>query len=145
MNLLLRPHQPPEDDLDGLLRAYFRAEMPHPWPALKTLPPRPVRAPRPASGKGLWRSRLALAAAIALFVLGSLLLGSRITSEGKPARDLPNPPTADKKGDPWDPRLPGARPQPEKVVPAEPELPFTETLEVGSKGTTYRLEVRPSK
>ena len=64
-----------DDDLEALLRSFFRAEMPDPWPSLEApasrLPFRPVRRPeRPA----LWRSRLALAASVALLVLGSLFL-----------------------------------------------------------------------
>jgi len=62
----------PEDELDGLLREYFRAETPNPWP-------HPVGAVgrqevRPYRRVALMRSRLALAASIALILFGSLFL-----------------------------------------------------------------------
>lgn len=51
------------DDLDGLLRAFFRAELPQPWP-----PFRPPTAQTTRSAR--FRSALALAAALALLVIG---------------------------------------------------------------------------
>ena len=55
------------DDLEGLLRAFFRAEMPDPWPTL----PAPAAAPRRGP---LGRSRLALAASVAFLLIGQLSL-----------------------------------------------------------------------
>src|SRR5437773_4220640 len=89
------PHggRPPEDDLDGLLRAYFRAEMPDPWPSFEAPAPRngvlPFRRPQQPRRFNLWRSRLALAASILLLIAGALFLlgGSRnvgTTAGGKP-------------------------------------------------------------
>jgi hypothetical protein len=92
----------PGDELDNLLRAYFQSEMPDPWPALEIgmgsadaevpirlslLPaadepseesePEPVvRASFP--GGSLSRSRLALAASVALLVSGSLFLSGQL-------------------------------------------------------------------
>jgi hypothetical protein len=104
MSFMMRPPSKPAnpeggrpagDELDGLLRAYFRAEMPDPWPAapvperanerlVLTLPPaREEAAPRHSS---LFRSRLALALSVALLILGALLLGGRFTLE--PTGDL---------------------------------------------------------
>ena len=65
-----RMHRSP-DDLDGLLRAYFRQEMPDPWPRAPGTPParRPVVPP--------WQQfhrHLALAAAVSFFLVGSFLL-----------------------------------------------------------------------
>jgi len=65
------------DDLDQLLGAYFRAEMPDPWPAVPTPPVRELLLSQPLR-RSVWRlpltrSRLALAASVAL-LLGSLLL-----------------------------------------------------------------------
>jgi len=64
------------DDLDGLLSAFFRSEMPSPWPgspvpeeAPVILRPRPVQTRRSS-----FRSRLALAASVALLISGSWLL-----------------------------------------------------------------------
>jgi len=54
----------PTDDVDGVLRAFFRAEAPAPWPKA------PQVAASTAKGWPLTRSRLALAAAAALLALG---------------------------------------------------------------------------
>jgi len=70
----LRLVSPPGDELDGLLRRYFRAQVPEPWPAaprvsseLKTMPsPR-----RLAHGRFF---RLAVAACAACLVIGFLAL-----------------------------------------------------------------------
>jgi hypothetical protein len=62
----------PPDELDGLLRAYFRAQLPDPWPSLEApaaLPPR-----KPAARRSVFRARLALAASVALLAGGSFLL-----------------------------------------------------------------------
>jgi hypothetical protein len=76
----------PDDDLDGLLRSFFQAEMPSPWPsapvpavnatanghaALPFVPP--VRPAQP------WRmtSRLALAASLGGLLVGTLLLSGQ--------------------------------------------------------------------
>jgi hypothetical protein len=67
------------DEIDGLLRSFFRAEMPEPWPAmeveerpvvLKMTPP----APRTRSQVG---RRIALAASVALLVAGSFFVLGR--------------------------------------------------------------------
>jgi hypothetical protein len=59
------------DDLDGLLRAFFHAEMPNPWPGAPVVEEAPVLLRRPASARprSLFRSRMALAASVA-FLLG---------------------------------------------------------------------------
>lgn len=64
------PYRDRPDDLDGLLRSFFRSQLPDPWPA----PPRP-RAEvvplltRPAPSRWtLARSRFALAASVAVLV-----------------------------------------------------------------------------
>lgn len=68
--------RPPEDDLDGLLRSFYHAEMPAPWPSFTApaardgVPPRAQTVYRFA----LWRSRLALAASILLLIAGTLFL-----------------------------------------------------------------------
>jgi len=74
------PHsgRPPEDDLDGLLRSFYKAEMPDPWPSFEAPAPSngvlPFRRPNQPPRQSLWRSRLALAAAILLLVVGGLFL-----------------------------------------------------------------------
>jgi hypothetical protein len=59
-----------QDDVDRLLQGYFQREIPKPWPEWK--------APAPAKkSRGIfkpWRSRLALAASIALLFMAQLLL-----------------------------------------------------------------------
>jgi hypothetical protein len=76
---------PPTDDLEALLRAYFRAEMPQPWPA----PPLVRAEPQPAAARdrgGRHRSRLALAASVALLVGGSMLLPGRASNRPSPEK-----------------------------------------------------------
>jgi hypothetical protein len=76
---------PAPDDLEAILRAYFRAEVPDPWPA----PPLTRAAARDArpgpAGRGPGRSRLALAASVALLVAGSLAISSRTPTHETPA------------------------------------------------------------
>jgi len=64
----------PGDDLDGLLSAFFRAELPSPWPEAPRMEETPViLRPAPARKSSL-RSRLALAASVALLVSGPWFL-----------------------------------------------------------------------
>ncbi len=86
MNLSIQPPvrpgdaMPPEDEFDGRLRDFFRAEMPNPWPVFHAPVTRremlPFRTPRRRFS--LMRSRLALAASVALIVGGALLLSGSI-------------------------------------------------------------------
>jgi hypothetical protein len=81
------------DDVDGLLRDFFRAEMPSPWPELKLPSParngfHPKRS-KPEDGPAIlpltpkkrpWAvvgPRVALAASVALLLLGSLFLSGQ--------------------------------------------------------------------
>ena len=96
MNVLEEQSLRSGDNLDHLLRAYFQAEMPEPWPALKApaavkkiVPGRPARPVRKA-GRGLWRSRLALAASIVLLIAGLVLLGGKMHDTGVPTPFDPN-------------------------------------------------------
>ncbi|HZY89767.1 MAG TPA: hypothetical protein VFE78_33405 [Gemmataceae bacterium] len=89
MNVIVPPRVPPDDEIDGLLRAFYRAQVPHPWPewkapavAPRTVPVRPALL-RPA----LWRSRFALAASVGLLALSSLFLPGKGPREPQsPAR-----------------------------------------------------------
>ena len=67
---IVRPEPP--DRLDELLRQFYRAELPAPWPASPATAEVKVAAPR--SRWSLWNSRAALAASILLLLLGHLLL-----------------------------------------------------------------------
>jgi len=70
------------DDLDGLLRAFFRAEMPHPWPDLEAPAFTSVPSARLAFWRGIKRSHLALAASVALLIGGSLLFNGKLPAVG---------------------------------------------------------------
>jgi hypothetical protein len=59
-------------EVDSLLREFFQAEMPHPWPALSV--PRSARPARDTSVRSRYTGRLALAACIAVLVAGYLTL-----------------------------------------------------------------------
>jgi hypothetical protein len=54
----------PTDDVDGVLRAFFKKEMPTPWPKA------PVVVAKTPKGWPMMRSRLALAASVGLLALG---------------------------------------------------------------------------
>jgi len=85
-----RTHRLP-DELDGLLRAYFRAEMPDPWPSA------PGAAPRLRGQAPCWRryhGRLALAAAVSFFLVGSFLL----TQSYPEVKDSGTPRSSDNSG-----------------------------------------------
>ncbi len=84
MSLVEPSPMKPGDDLDGLLRAFFRSQMPQPWPASQAPRSLNVPAARPASSRHpLMRSRYTLAASVALLLLGSLFLPSRFTQTSK--------------------------------------------------------------
>jgi len=81
------------DDLDGLLRSFFRAEMPEPWPALElpaeeTILPLPAR-PRPHRWK-TFRARFALAASVAFLLACAWLIGNSLGA-GSRAGSASNP------------------------------------------------------
>jgi len=98
MNLLEEPSLQPGDNLDNLLRSYFQAEMPNPWPTMEAPAPRRKVAPeRPASrGFGtLVRSRLALAASVALLLTGPLFLSSALRDNSAPSARLGTKDSAD--------------------------------------------------
>jgi len=64
------------DDLDRLLTAYFRSEVPSPWPSLP-IPTTVQPAAAPPSNR-LAQSRLVLAASIAGLLIGSWLLTGKL-------------------------------------------------------------------
>src|SRR5712692_10154259 len=76
------------DETDRLLREFFQAQMPDPWPNLEP-PAQPIAAPAQAPGRrwNLVRSRLALAASIALLVGGHLFLSGTFRTDEKPRDD----------------------------------------------------------
>jgi hypothetical protein len=78
MNVVEPPPSQPGDDLDGLLRAFLRSQLPQPWPPSRLHSDVTACRLRPALGRSLMRSRWALAASIALLFFGSWLLPSRL-------------------------------------------------------------------
>jgi hypothetical protein len=80
------------DDLDEVLFAFFRSEMPQPWPAMNRpnrMPPAPpVRPAQPlpvASRRPWFRSpRFALAASVALLIGGSAMMFAVLTPPSQP-------------------------------------------------------------
>jgi len=76
----------PGDDLDGLLSAFFRNELPSPWPEAPRVEETPVIL-RPAQARrSSLRSRLALAASVALLVSGPWFLGDSFRHTAGPRR-----------------------------------------------------------
>jgi hypothetical protein len=80
-----------EDELEGMLRAYYKAELPNPWPSLEApaarnniLPMRPPMRRFP-----MLRSRLALAACVAFLVAGPLALSAYFGGTGSKVSDVP--------------------------------------------------------
>jgi hypothetical protein len=80
-----RVSQRPGDDLDGLLSAFYQAQMPSPWPPLQL----PLATALPPTRLVFWqrvkRSHLALAASVAILVLGQALFSGKLSiREWKP-------------------------------------------------------------
>jgi hypothetical protein len=93
------PNRRPED-LDGLLRRFFRSEMPEPWPEAPPVPRarlRPAAAPQKKRVGRPWfriSGRFAVAASVALLVIGYLALAERFPTGGTPGnvgKDLTHP------------------------------------------------------
>ena len=81
----------PTDDLDGLLRTFFQAQLPKPWPVPKPPAPLPLSAGGfAARRRSLPRSRFALAASLLILLIGQLLLSGmasnylRLTADSDP-------------------------------------------------------------
>ncbi len=79
---------PSPDDLDRLLGAFFRAEVPSPWPRPKALAAVPAAPARRA--RTLRQSRLALAASVAALLVGGWYLSAR-----RPSVPVPDGATRD--------------------------------------------------
>jgi hypothetical protein len=65
----------PGDEIDGHLSAFFRAEMPSPWPGAPVPDETPVILRPTPVRQSFFRSRMALAASVALLIAGAWLLG----------------------------------------------------------------------
>jgi len=128
------PTSPTGDELDALLGAFFKAEMPDPWPAFQ--PPQqaprtlPFRRPQPHSRR--WSplaSRAALAASVILLLLGSWLLPG---SAPRDDRSTTIPTIGEGIADP---RISPIPRRPGKVMP-EKKLKSSLHLEQGNDGRT---------
>ncbi len=95
MSVVEPPPAQPDDSLEGLLRKFFRSQLPHPWPAPRVPSSVSSYQRRPAGERNLMRSRWALAASVALLLLGSFLLPSRFTHDGKSENGLGGPMISD--------------------------------------------------
>jgi hypothetical protein len=94
----------PPDELDGLLREFFQSELPCPWPAApnppaRSLPSRPFRPPA-LRAAALRRSRLALAASVALLALGALFAAGKVAPNNNPP-PLTGGSASSTSGRPW--------------------------------------------
>jgi hypothetical protein len=123
------PGRPPEN-LDGLLRRFFRSEMPQPWPAAPKVqaPAEREHPPRP------WfrhTSRLALAAAMVLFLIGYLALAGKFPVGN--VREAPSirPEISHKQ-------RPGQLPPP--LLPLEPQ---TRRLSDGGEAKSWGVRTGP--
>lgn len=146
MNLISPPpvsrggDQPPED-IDRTLRAFFKAQMPDPWPSLEApAPRRPATmpfVPPPARRGGLFRSRLALAASVALLAAGFCVVAGAF--QGK----LVAPPPAVTGPSAAVPDLPGHAPviKTPREEGSPSKLKVNETLIQEPNGTTIKVEV----
>jgi hypothetical protein len=140
------------DDLGDALRAFFRSEMPQPWPKLKLPTQERVIAPFPpptASKKSwprrwLFNSRTALAAALGVLIVGQLLLSNTLNPKAIDPLD-------DKRVDPSAVRPvkdPGKgildkRPAPD---PEDPDVILDESLiQDGNGPTSMKIKITPKK
>ena len=75
------------DDLDGLLGAFFRAEMPQPWPAAPEVE-EPAALPMPRRTRSLLRSRLVLAASVAFLLAIPWMIADSFKTLKRDSTDL---------------------------------------------------------
>jgi len=141
------PSRPPEN-LDDLLRRFFRSEMPRPWPVAPQ-----VSAPRKLQPSRPWfrhSSRLALAAAVTLFLIGYLVLARKFPtnqSPQQPSIDSTNPTATDPLK--RHPNLPGK--MPDRVNPGQlqgnlnllPLEPQTRRLSDGGEAKSWGVRSGP--
>jgi hypothetical protein len=132
-----------EEKLDLLLAAYFKSQLPDPWPEFRP-PQRAQVLPFPKDGTSSkpfrLGSRLALAASVGLLFVGGWWLGGTTAPEIKPLPKLEGAGRADKP-------LPPLSPTPREAdrAPAG-KVKSSLSLEQGEEGTgiTITVEAPPS-
>jgi len=115
-----------EDELDSMLRAYYQAELPNPWPSLEApaarndiLPMRP-----PVRRFPMVRRRLALAACVAFLVAGPLALSAYFSGSNSQSPEIPQgsgSDSADLRNKPGD------------------DLPYT--IKAGKNGSSIEIKI----
>jgi hypothetical protein len=92
MNLSTRLPVSPGEDLDGLLRAFYQAQLPHPWPDFQAPEAAVTPSERGLRRHALPRSRLALAAGVAVLIAGSFIPPGKVIQDNARDRLLGNRP-----------------------------------------------------
>jgi hypothetical protein len=80
---------PEGDEIDQTLRAFFKAQMPDPWPSFEAPPTQSVLPFVPAQRSSALRRRLALAASVAVLAAGGWLLSGKFVD--RTAENSPDP------------------------------------------------------
>jgi hypothetical protein len=140
------------DDLGDVLRAFFRSEMPQPWPKLKLSTQERVIAPfpPPTASKTSWprrwlfNSRTALAAALGVLIVGHLLVSDTLKPK---APDIdPDHGTATNPVP-----IPGTRPGDNDAIrrapdPDDPDVNIEESLiQNRNDPTSMKFRITPKK
>lgn len=88
MNNTIQQNDEARHEMDDVLHDYFKAELPHSWPAFQE--PRQVRTKAAPSLWSRYAGRLALAASIASLMAGYLMLGDHFprTQQASGVQDL---------------------------------------------------------
>jgi hypothetical protein len=138
MSFMLSPPTSPrqdtsgDDGLDNLLRSFYKAQLPDPWPSCEAPPDRRVLFPlSPAARRRqpLLRSRLALAASVVLLVAGGewLLHGAFQPAAVTPPAltEAPGPQPSHPSADNRDRLPPAPVAEPETRMPPMEDEPFS--------------------
>jgi hypothetical protein len=88
----------PPDDLDRLLGRFFKAQVPHPFPAVRVPEPAQPAVRASAAGDSGYRSRLTLAVSAALLLGGGLYLSGQFAPAPQQNQGLNEKATANEKG-----------------------------------------------
>jgi hypothetical protein len=134
MNLLSPPSAERNgvpDDLDRMLRAFYKAEMPHPWPAAPVAAPAVLPFRKPAARRPMLRARLALAASVALIALGSWLIPGMLQHDSGPNAAIPIKDSSANSNN--------GQPDPKDGAPSD--FKINESLIQEPGGTTIRVDV----